>query len=84
MVCELQICMNQLLIPQEIFEMNLLKPRPALAFGHMEVRIDAEALEVNEQITYLYKWVDQDAKSWNILTAFSFREGRSTSSFGTW
>ncbi|KAI4708272.1 hypothetical protein J4E89_006894 [Alternaria sp. Ai002NY15] len=51
----------------EIFEMNLLKPRPALAFGHMEVRIDAEASEVNEQITYLY----------------NFREGRSTSSFGT-
>ena len=55
MVYELRICMNQLLIPPEIFEMNLLKPRPALAFGHMEVRIDAEASEVNEQITYLYK-----------------------------
>jgi len=35
--------------------MNHLKPRPALAFGHMEVRIDTEAPEVNDQITYLYK-----------------------------
>ncbi|CAN9407683.1 unnamed protein product [Alternaria alternata] len=51
----------------EIFEMGLLKPRPALAFGHMEVRIDVEASEVSDQITYLY----------------NFREGRSTSSFGT-
>ncbi|KAG9186743.1 hypothetical protein G6011_09851 [Alternaria panax] len=51
----------------EIFEMGLLKPRPALAFGHMEVRIDADASEVSDQITYLY----------------NFREGRSTSSFGT-
>jgi DNA mismatch repair protein MSH5 len=35
--------------------MGLLKPKPALAFGHMEVRIDAEAPEVSDQITYLYK-----------------------------
>ncbi|KAF1835488.1 hypothetical protein BDW02DRAFT_495713 [Decorospora gaudefroyi] len=49
----------------EIFEMGFLKPRPALTFGHMEVRIDTEASEVSDQITYLYK------------------EGRSTSSFGT-
>lgn len=39
----------------EIFEMGLLKSRPALAFGHMEVRIDSDALEVSDQITYLYK-----------------------------
>ncbi|RYO26585.1 hypothetical protein AA0111_g7984 [Alternaria arborescens] len=51
----------------EMFEMSLLKPRPALAFGHMEVRIDVEASKVSDQITYLY----------------NFREGRSTSSFGT-
>ncbi|KAF2131755.1 hypothetical protein P153DRAFT_429981 [Dothidotthia symphoricarpi CBS 119687] len=51
----------------EIFEMGFLKPRPALAFGHMEVRVDSEASEVNDQITYLY----------------NFRDGRSTSSFGT-
>jgi DNA mismatch repair protein MSH5 len=35
--------------------MGLLKPRPALAFGHMEVRVDADAPEVSDQITYLYK-----------------------------
>ncbi|KAH9865564.1 hypothetical protein J1614_009149 [Plenodomus biglobosus] len=39
----------------EIFEMGHLDLRPALAFGHMEVRIDTDALEVNDQITYLYK-----------------------------
>jgi DNA mismatch repair protein MSH5 len=39
----------------EIFEMGLLKPRPTLAFGHMEVRIDTEAPQASEQITYLYK-----------------------------
>jgi DNA mismatch repair protein MSH5 len=48
--------------------MGLLKPRPALAFGHMEVRVDTDAPDVAEQVTYLY----------------NFREGRSTSSFGTW
>jgi DNA mismatch repair protein MSH5 len=37
--------------------MELLKPRLSLAFGHMEVRIDAEASEVSDQITYLYKYV---------------------------
>ncbi|ORY09079.1 mismatch repair protein 5 [Clohesyomyces aquaticus] len=51
----------------EIFETGLLKPRPSLAFGHMEVRVDTEASEVEDQITYLY----------------NFNEGRSTSSFGT-
>jgi DNA mismatch repair protein MSH5 len=35
--------------------MGFLKPRTAVAFGHMEVRIDTEAPEVNDQITYLYK-----------------------------
>ncbi|KAF2632157.1 hypothetical protein BU25DRAFT_487709 [Macroventuria anomochaeta] len=51
----------------EIFEMGLLKPRPALAFGHLEVQVDADKSQVDDQITYLY----------------NFREGRSTSSFGT-
>jgi DNA mismatch repair protein MSH5 len=37
--------------------MDLLKPRTSLAFGHMEVRIDDEASEVSDQITYLYKCV---------------------------
>ncbi|KAH6615072.1 muts domain V-domain-containing protein [Boeremia exigua] len=51
----------------EIFEMELLNLRPALAFGHLEVKVDAEKSQVDDQITYLY----------------NFREGRSTSSFGT-
>ncbi|EUC27440.1 hypothetical protein COCCADRAFT_9965 [Bipolaris zeicola 26-R-13] len=51
----------------EIFEMDLLKPRPTLGFGYMEVRVDTEAKKIHDQITYLY----------------NFREGRSTSSFGT-
>ncbi|TID21742.1 mismatch repair protein 5 [Venturia nashicola] len=51
----------------EIFESGYLKPSPALAFGHMEVHVDAEAAELENQITYLY----------------NFRAGRSISSFGT-
>ncbi|RAR08460.1 DNA mismatch repair protein MutS [Stemphylium lycopersici] len=51
----------------EIFEMGLLRSRPALGFGYMEVRVNTEAQEISDQITYLY----------------NFREGRSTSSFGT-
>lgn len=39
----------------EIFENGFLPPRPALAFGHMEVRVDAEVEEFENQITYLYK-----------------------------
>lgn len=35
--------------------MNILKSRPYLAFGHMEVRIDTAAANVSEQVTYLYK-----------------------------
>jgi DNA mismatch repair protein MSH5 len=35
--------------------MGFLKPKPALAFGHMEVHIDTEASDVGDQITYLYK-----------------------------
>ncbi|KAF1930781.1 mismatch repair protein 5 [Didymella exigua CBS 183.55] len=51
----------------EIFEMGLLRPRSALSFGHLEVKVDADKSEVDDQITYLY----------------NFCEGRSTSSFGT-
>ncbi|KAF1968338.1 mismatch repair protein 5 [Bimuria novae-zelandiae CBS 107.79] len=51
----------------EIFENGLLKASPALALGHMEVKIDEQASELYDQITYLY----------------NFREGRSNSSFGT-
>jgi DNA mismatch repair protein MSH5 len=35
--------------------MGLLKDRPTLTFGYMEVRVDTEAAELEEQITYLYK-----------------------------
>ena len=39
----------------EIFELGMLKPSPKLAFGHMEVRTDDQASEIDDQITYLYK-----------------------------
>ncbi|KAI1005835.1 hypothetical protein K3495_g2390 [Podosphaera aphanis] len=51
----------------EIFENGHLYERPELAFGHMEVRIDQSADAVQDQITYLYKFI----------------LGRSISSFGT-
>ena len=51
----------------EIFEAGFLAPRPALAFAHMEVKVDRSAAEVSDQITYLY----------------NYRSQRSTSSFGT-
>ncbi|KAL6704002.1 hypothetical protein ACN47E_008853 [Coniothyrium glycines] len=51
----------------EIFEMGFLQPQPSLAFGHMEVRLDADASESVDQISYLY----------------NFRAGRSNCSFGT-
>ena len=39
----------------EIFENGFLQLRPGLAFGRMEVRIDRDAKEIEQQITYLYK-----------------------------
>lgn len=51
----------------EIFESGFLQDRPELSFGHMEVRVDTQAEEVEDQITYLYNYVP----------------GRSISSFGT-
>ncbi|KAF1995853.1 hypothetical protein P154DRAFT_609734 [Amniculicola lignicola CBS 123094] len=51
----------------EIFESGFLKQRDSLSFGHMEVRVDTDAADVGDQITYLYNLCD----------------GRSTSSFGT-
>ncbi|KAH0536656.1 hypothetical protein FGG08_006482 [Glutinoglossum americanum] len=39
----------------EIFENNHLPPRPGLAFAHMEIKINHDAEEVENQITYLYK-----------------------------
>lgn len=40
----------------EIFENGFLWPRPSLAFGHMEIRVDMEEVEMENQITYLYKY----------------------------
>lgn len=56
-----------------------------LVFGHLEVNVDTEQTQVEDQITYLYKYDGQylDPKARG-LTEYSFREGRSTSSFGTW
>lgn len=51
----------------EIFESGFLRSRPALAFAHMEVRVDTAASDIDNQITYLY----------------NYRPGRSISSFGT-
>ncbi|MCJ1405214.1 MutS protein msh5 [Xylographa trunciseda] len=51
----------------EIFEHGFLEPRPELGFNHMEVRIDCEARDVENQITYLY----------------NLRPGRSIASYGT-
>lgn len=43
----------------EIFENNFLARRPQLQLGHMEVQISEEFEEVEDQITYLYKYVQQ-------------------------
>jgi DNA mismatch repair protein MSH5 len=51
----------------EIFENGFLTSHPNIWFGHMRILLDANAEQVEEQITYLYKLSD----------------GRSTSSFGT-
>lgn len=40
----------------EIFEVGFLAPRLELAFGHMEVHIDPETADLENQITYLYKY----------------------------
>ena len=51
----------------EIFETGFLRPRASLSFAHMQVRVDASASELDNQITYLY----------------NYRPERSNSSFGT-
>jgi DNA mismatch repair protein MSH5 len=51
----------------EIFESGFLRPSAQLMFANMEVRVDPEAAEIDNQITYLY----------------NLRLGRSVSSFGT-
>ena len=39
----------------EIFENGLLKESSSLTLGHMQVKIDEQASESDDQITYLYK-----------------------------
>ena len=51
----------------EIFEGGFMKPRPSLAFAHMEVKVDAKAFDDDDRITYLYNYCS----------------GRSNSSYGT-
>ncbi|EEP81051.1 predicted protein [Uncinocarpus reesii 1704] len=41
----------------EMFEHGFLQQRPELQLGYMEVQMDHSASEVEDQITYLYKWV---------------------------
>lgn len=41
----------------EIFENGFLQPRPHLQYGHMEMRMDSDAVELENQLTYLYKYV---------------------------
>ena len=50
----------------EIFENGFLGPLPHLAFGFMEIRIEEDAGEIEDQLTYLYV----------------LRAGRKNSSFG--
>ncbi|EGP91488.1 uncharacterized protein MYCGRDRAFT_34912 [Zymoseptoria tritici IPO323] len=51
----------------EIFESGFLSPCPGLGFAHMEVHLDEDSSDIDGQITYLY----------------NYRQGRSSSSFGT-
>ena len=50
----------------EIFENNFLEESRDLAFAHMDVRIDREARDPEDQVTYLFQLIP----------------GRSTSNFG--
>ena len=43
----------------EIFENSFLAPRPRLQLGHMEVKVCEEFQEVVDQVTYLYKFVQE-------------------------
>ncbi|KAI9802003.1 MAG: hypothetical protein M1825_003059 [Sarcosagium campestre] len=42
---------------KKIFESGFMKPSRALAFGHMEVKVNESAQVVSDQVTYLYKYV---------------------------
>lgn len=39
----------------ELFENGFLRARPGLQYGRMEVHLDNDAVEMENQITYLYK-----------------------------
>lgn len=41
----------------EIFENDFLALRPKLQLGHMEVKVCEESQQVEDQVTYLYKFV---------------------------
>lgn len=43
----------------EIFENGFLAPRPRLQLGHMEVKVCEGFQEVEDQVTYLYKFVQE-------------------------
>lgn len=51
----------------EIFENGFLQNRPSLSYGYMEVRLNREAEDLEDQVTYLY----------------NFRYGRSNTSYGS-
>ena len=40
----------------EIFENGFLQPRASLDYGYMEVCLDQEAEDLEDQVTYLYKY----------------------------
>ena len=40
----------------EIFENGFLAERSSLALGYMEVRLQREPVDLEDQITYLYKY----------------------------
>jgi DNA mismatch repair protein MSH5 len=40
----------------EIFENDFLPLRPGLQLGHMEVKVCEESQQVEDQVTYLYKY----------------------------
>ena len=39
----------------ELFEKRLLRENQHLTFGHMELRLDANATNFEDQVTHLYK-----------------------------
>ena len=40
----------------EIFENGFLPPQPFLGFGYMEIRLEQGAVDLEDQIAYLYKY----------------------------